>query len=117
MFLSSHVLTEVEATCDRVGILRSGLLVDQGSLSELRHLSAQSIDVLFDGPAPRLAVVPGVAVHSTTPNGLHLEVSGELPPLLAELAGHRVISLVSRPPSLEELFLHHYDAADEHSHA
>jgi ABC-2 type transport system ATP-binding protein len=116
MFLSSHVLSEVEATCDRVGILRSGRLVDQGSLSELRHLSAQTIEVTFDGPAPELGPLPGVAIQATTPNALHLEVSGELSPLLAELAGHRIISLTSRPPSLEELFLHHYDATDEHDH-
>lgn len=116
MFLSSHELSEVEATCDRVGILRSGRLVDQGSLSELRHLSAQTIEVAFDGPAPELGPLPGVAIQATTPNSLHLEVSGELSPLLAELASHRVTSLTSRPPSLEELFLHHYDGTDEHRH-
>jgi ABC-2 type transport system ATP-binding protein len=116
MFLSSHVLSEVEATCDRVGILRAGRLVDQGSLSELRHLSAQTIEVTFDGPAPELGPLPGVALQASTPNALHLEVSGELSPLLAQLARHPVASLVSRPPSLEELFLHHYDGTDERSH-
>src|SRR4029078_13701573 len=49
VFLSSHVLSEVEAVCDRVGSLRQGRLVDQGTLAELRHLSAQTIEVTFDG--------------------------------------------------------------------
>ncbi len=50
VFLSSHILSEVEALCDRVGILRRGRLVDQGTLAELRHLSAQTVEVTFDGP-------------------------------------------------------------------
>ncbi len=55
VFLSSHILSEVEAVCDRVGILRNGRLVDEGTLAELRHLSAQTVDVTFAGPAPELA--------------------------------------------------------------
>jgi len=54
VFLSSHVLSEVEALCDRVGILRSGRLIEQGTLAELRHLRAQTVDVTFDGPPPEL---------------------------------------------------------------
>ena len=50
VFLSSHILSEVEVLCDRVGILRAGRLVEQGTLAELRHLSAQTVDVTFEGP-------------------------------------------------------------------
>ena len=55
VFLSSHILSEVEALCDRVGILREGRLVDEGTLSDLRHLVAQTVEVTFDGPAPEPA--------------------------------------------------------------
>ncbi len=64
VFLSSHILSEVEALCDRVGILRAGRMVDEGTLAELRHLSAQTIDVTFDGPAPNLEAIAGVHVAS-----------------------------------------------------
>src|SRR5215469_6211844 len=60
VFLSSHILSEVEEVCDRVGILRDGRLIDQGTLAELRHLSAQTVEVTFDGPAPSMDGLPGV---------------------------------------------------------
>jgi len=112
VFLSSHILSEVEAVCDRVGILRGGRLVDQGTLQQLRHLSAHTVEVTFDGPPPALPELPGVAVASAGANALRLEVSGALRPLLAVLAELPVVALASREPSLEEIFLHHYDAAD-----
>jgi ABC-2 type transport system ATP-binding protein len=112
VFLSSHILSEVEATCDRVGILRAGRLVDQGTLAELRHLSAQTIEVTFAGSPPKLAPLPGVEVATAGTDTLRFEVSGEVGPLLDELAGHPVRSLTSRQPSLEEIFLHHYDSSD-----
>ena len=61
VFLSSHILSEVEALCDRVAILRAGRLVELGSLHELRHLAAVSVDATFAGPVPDLAAVPGVS--------------------------------------------------------
>ena len=61
VFLSSHILSEVEALCDRVGILKEGKLVDQGTLAELRHLSTQTMDVTFEGQAPELPPLPGRA--------------------------------------------------------
>jgi polyether ionophore transport system ATP-binding protein len=112
VFLSSHILSEVEATCDRVGILRAGSLVDQGTLAELRHLSAQTIEVTFAGHAPRLDSLPGVEVTSDGTDTLRFEVSGDVGPLIDRLAGHPVRSLTSHQPSLEEIFLHHYDSPD-----
>ena len=112
MFLSSHILSEVEATCDRVGILRAGRLVDQGSMPELRHLSAQTIEVTFAGKAPELPPLPGVQGARTGSSTLRFEVTGEVAPLIAQLAGRPVVSLTSREPSLEEIFLHHYDSSD-----
>ncbi len=112
VFLSSHILSEVEALCDRVGILRAGRLIDEGTLDELRHLSAQTIEVTFDGPAPKLDGLRGVSVAQAGANALRIEVSGGVGPVIAALAGHPVLALNSREPSLEEIFLHHYDAAD-----
>ncbi len=61
VFLSSHILSEVEALCDRVGILRAGKLVEMGSLAQLRHLSALTVQATFDGAVPDLSGVPGVS--------------------------------------------------------
>jgi ABC-2 type transport system ATP-binding protein len=109
VFLSSHLLSEVEAVCDRVGILKEGKLVDQGTLAELRHLSTQTMEVTFEGQAPELPPLPGVQVHQAGPNALRFEVTGSVGPVVTALAGHPVTALVSREPSLEEIFLHHYD--------
>ncbi len=111
VFLSSHILTEVEALCDRVGILREGRLVDQGSLTELRHLSSQTVEVTFAGEPPELGPLPGVSVARAGANILRYEVSGPIGPLIAALAGAEVTNLTSREPSLEEVFLHHYDGS------
>jgi ABC-2 type transport system ATP-binding protein len=111
VFLSSHILSEVEALCDRVGILRDSRLVDEGTLDELRHLGAQTIEVTFEGQAPELPPLPGVDVVRVGENSLRCEVSGSVGPLIAALAEHRVLSLNSREPTLEEIFLHHYDSA------
>ncbi|MGZ4279298.1 MAG: ATP-binding cassette domain-containing protein [Solirubrobacteraceae bacterium] len=111
LFLSSHILSEVEAICDRVGILRDGRLVDQGTLEQLRHLSVRTVDVTFAGTAPELPALPGVAVERVGPASLRLEVAGEIGPVVAAIAAHPVVSLTSREPSLEEIFLHHYDGS------
>jgi len=108
VFLSSHILSEVEAVCDRVGILRRGKLVDEGTLEQLRHLSAQTVEVTFEGPAAELPELPGVAVTRAGVNALRFEVTGSVGPLIAALAEHPVATLTSREPSLEEIFLHHY---------
>jgi ABC-2 type transport system ATP-binding protein len=108
VLLSSHILSEVEALCDRVGILRAGRLIEQGTLAELRHLSSQTVEATFAGPAPELAPLPGVHVTKSAPNALRFEVHGEIAPLLAALAPHEVVTLHSREPSLEEIFLRHY---------
>jgi polyether ionophore transport system ATP-binding protein len=109
VLLSSHILSEVEALCDRVGILRAGRLVDQGTLAELRHITAQTVEVTFNAEVPDLPDLPGVKVASTGQRALRFEVTGGIGPLIAALAGHEVATLTSREPSLEEIFLHHYD--------
>jgi len=112
VFLSSHILSEVEAVCDRVAILRAGRLVEVGTLAEMRHLSALHVAAELDGPVPDLAPIPGVSAVEVDGHRLRCQVTGSVEPLLAALAGAGVRHLVSREPSLEELFLAHYgDAA------
>jgi ABC-2 type transport system ATP-binding protein len=108
VFLSSHILSEVEALCDRVGILRQGKLVELGTLAEMRHLSALTVEATFAGAIPDLSGVPGVS--SVQPDGrvVRCQVRGPIAPLLKVLAAADVTELLSREPSLEELFLAQY---------
>jgi ABC-2 type transport system ATP-binding protein len=108
VFLSSHILSEVESLCDRVAILRDGRLAEIGALGQMRHLSALTVEAVFDGPPPDLAGVAGVKRAVVDGRAVHLQVQGPVAPLVAALAGTRVRQLLSREPSLEELFLAHY---------
>jgi ABC-2 type transport system ATP-binding protein len=110
VFLSSHILSEVEALCDRVGILRDGKLVEIGTLAEMRHLSALSVEATFDGPVPDLSAVPGVSALEVTGRVVRCQVRGSIEPLVQALASTHVRELLSREPSLEELFLARYGA-------
>ncbi len=110
VFLSSHILSEVEALCDRVAILRAGHLVETGTLAEMRHLSALSAEAEFGTAPPELSAVPGVTVTGVQGHRVLCQVTGPIRPLLAALAGSDVRHLTVREPSLEELFLAHYGA-------
>jgi ABC-2 type transport system ATP-binding protein len=110
VFLSSHILGEVEALCDRVGILRAGRLVEEGTLADLRHLSERVVEARFGGTVPDLPPLDGVRVETAGPGQLRLALRGPMGPLLDALAGTGVVELTSREPSLEELFLAHYGA-------
>jgi ABC-2 type transport system ATP-binding protein len=111
VFLSSHILAEVEAVCDRIAILRAGRLVDVGTLAEMRHLSALQVEAELDGPVPDLSGLPGVTSVEIDGNTVRCQVTGPLEQLVRELARVGVRRLVSREPSLEELFLAHYGSA------
>ncbi|WP_372593618.1 ABC transporter ATP-binding protein [Actinotalea sp.] len=113
VFLSSHVLAEVEALCDRVAILRAGRLVEVGSLDSLRLGSTLSIEATFrDRPAPDVRAVPGVLDASVDGRTVRCRVDGPVAPLLAVLAAAGAERVVSREPSLEELFLTYYTEDD-----
>jgi ABC-2 type transport system ATP-binding protein len=116
VFLSSHVLSEVELLCDRIGILRTGKLIDQGTLVQLRHLTARTVEVTFTDShvdIDSLRRVDGVEVATADDHHVELQVRGDMGPLLHALARLPVKTLDSREPSLEEIFLVHYrsDAA------
>ena len=110
VFLSSHILSEVEAVCDRIAILRAGHLVEVGTLAEMRHLSALHVEADLDGTVPDLSGVPGVSAVQVEGSRVRCQVTGSVEPLLAVLARAGVRHLVSEEPSLEELFLAHYGA-------
>jgi ABC-2 type transport system ATP-binding protein len=110
VFLSSHILSEVEALADRVAILRAGRLVEVGTLAEMRHLSALSVEATFTSSPPDLSAVPGVSDVEVDGDQVRLQVRGSVEPLLERLTAVGVSHILSREPSLEELFLAQYGA-------
>jgi ABC-2 type transport system ATP-binding protein len=96
VFLSSHILSEVEALCDRVAILRAGHLVEVGTLERMRHLSALQVEAELDGEVPDLSGVAGVSALEVDGNRIRCQVTGPIEPLLTVLAQVGVRRLVSR---------------------
>jgi ABC-2 type transport system ATP-binding protein len=110
VLLSSHILSEVEALCDRVSIIRAGRTVESGTLAELRHLTRTSVTAELAGPVDGVAAIPGVYDLVAEGNRLTCEVDTvKLDELLRHLTSVGVRSLTSQPPTLEELFLRHYE--------
>jgi ABC-2 type transport system ATP-binding protein len=111
VLLSSHILAEVEALCDRVSIIRDGRMVESGTLAELRHLTRTSIAAELVAPPDGLAALPGVHNFQAQDGRVRFDVDNEaLEEALRRLTAVGVRSLVSQPPTLEELFLRHYQA-------
>ncbi|MDN5892556.1 MAG: ABC transporter ATP-binding protein [Nocardioides sp.] len=109
VLLSSHILAEVERLCDRVSIIRNGVAVESGTLSDLRHLTRTSIAADLAAPPTGLDRLAGV--HNLVVEGSRalFEVDTDhLDPAVKALAGFGIRSLTSQPPTLEELFLRHY---------
>jgi len=109
VLLSSHILSEVEALCDRVTIIRSGRAAESGTFAELRHLTRTTVKVETSLPPTGLASL--AAVHDLTLEGTKARFSADpvdLNAVLATLVQYDVQSLTSTPPTLEELFLRHY---------
>ncbi|MEV4767120.1 ABC transporter ATP-binding protein [Micromonospora chokoriensis] len=109
VLLSSHVLAEVEALCDRVSIIREGRTVESGTLAELRHLTRTAVTVETVRPLTGLDALPGVHDVHEVDGRTHLEVEpAHLDELLGQLVRSGVRALTSTPPTLEQLFLRHY---------
>jgi polyether ionophore transport system ATP-binding protein len=110
VLLSSHILSEVEALCDRVSIIRLGKTVETGTLTQLRHLTRTSISAELATPPNGLANLPGVHDLQVEDHRVKLQVdTAELDSVLRQLSALGVRSLTSQPPTLEELFLRHYE--------
>ncbi|MGH8776582.1 MAG: ATP-binding cassette domain-containing protein [Jiangellaceae bacterium] len=109
VLLSSHILVEVEALCDRLSIIRLGKTVETGTLAELRHLTRTSIVVESERPATGLADLPGVHDLVVDDSRAHFDVDTDhLDGALRHLTRFGIRTLTSQPPTLEELFLRHY---------
>ena len=113
VLLSSHVLAEVDAVCDRVSIIRSGRIVESGELAALRHLARSTVVAVVDGPVD-VEGLAGVHEMSVTSTGLEASVDpAAVPVLIDRLARAGIVSLEIRPPTLEEMFMRYYDRADQ----
>jgi ABC-2 type transport system ATP-binding protein len=109
VLLSSHILAEVEALCDRVSIIRNGRNVESGTLAQLRHLTRTSVVAETVRPVNDLVHMTGVHDAHVDGTSVRCQVdAAQLDALLRRLTHAGVVSLVSRPPTLEELFLRHY---------
>jgi ABC-2 type transport system ATP-binding protein len=117
VFLSSHVLSEVEHACDRVAIIREGRLVRIGGIAELKDIKRHTVTISFARPAPAAAfeAVSGVDAVEALDDGLTLRVAvtGELDGVVKVAARYPVVTLVTHEPSLEEIFLRYYRDTDD----
>ncbi|WP_149181044.1 ABC transporter ATP-binding protein [Streptomyces sp. TRM49041] len=110
VLLSSHLLSEVESLCDRVSIIRRGRTVESGSLAELRHLTRTSVEAELAAPPNGLTQLPGVHDLEVAGHRVRLQVDTDrLDAVLRSLTESGVRSLTSAPPTLEELFMRHYE--------
>jgi ABC-2 type transport system ATP-binding protein len=112
IFLSSHLLDEVEDVCERVAILREGRLVEVSALADLRQLSTTIFEAELARPVPSFTDVPEVVAVEPMPAGVRLTVTGEPGEVVARLSAAGVRRLHSRAPSLEQIFLTYYDTRD-----
>jgi ABC-2 type transport system ATP-binding protein len=114
VFLSSHILSEVERTADRVAIIREGRLVKVDSVEGLRDLAHHQVELRFAGSVPTAAFeqLPGVSDVSADDHVLRLRVSGAITPVVRAAAQYELLDFVSREPTLEETFLAQYGHGD-----
>jgi len=114
VFLSSHILSEVERTADRVAIIRDGRLVKIDSVEGLRDLAHHQVELRFSGPVPAAAfqALPGVSEVSAEDHVLRMRVNGPITPVVRAAAQYELLDFVSREPTLEETFLAQYGHGD-----
>lgn len=109
VFLSSHILSEVEKLCDQVSIIRQGKIIESGSLQELRHLTRTQVRVETAQPIPNLTGIPGVHDVEKFEDGVTFHVDGaHMGEVIKYISNYDILALESTPPTLEDLFIHHY---------
>ena len=115
IFLSSHILPEVEQVCDRVGIIREGELVRVDAVNALKDLRHHEVEITFAGPAPvdAFKALPGVSSAESANGGsvAHLTVQGDLGEVLRVAVANGAVNLTTHEPSLEDIFLRYYDGS------
>lgn len=116
ILLSSHILSEVEKLCDKVGIIRQGQMIETGSLSELRHLTRTNLLVETRKPIPSLSELAGVHAIEKKEQALSFQVdTEELNNVIAHVSQFEIVRLESAPPTLEDLFMRHYEGTRQTS--
>ncbi len=110
IFLSSHLIGEVEKSCDRVAIIREGRLVQVDRVEALHDLSVHQVELRFSGPVPAatFAAIPGVSHLVSEDHILRMHVKGPIAPVVKAAAAFDLVDFVSREPTLEEVFLAQY---------
>jgi ABC-2 type transport system ATP-binding protein len=108
ILLSSHVLAEVEQTCDRIGLVRGGRIVATGTLADLQRDARRRVTVSFASPAPAPPAVDGMTVVRATPADWVLDVRGPVGPVVAALAGLPVRDMTVDPFKLEDYIAQFY---------
>jgi ABC-2 type transport system ATP-binding protein len=110
VFLSSHILSEVEKSCDRVAIIREGRIAKIGTVDGLRDLAHHQVELRFSGPVPvaEFSGLPGVSDVVGADHTLRMRVSGPITPVVQAAARYELLDFISREPSLEETFLAQY---------
>jgi ABC-2 type transport system ATP-binding protein len=110
VFLSSHIMPEVEQICDRVGIIREGRLIALEKMEDLKARRMQSLEIHFatNVPSDAFEDIPGVVEVTVRGKVLHCKVSGSLDPFIKAIAQYRVVNLICHETSLEEIFLSYY---------
>ena len=109
IFLSSHILSEVERLCDKVSIIRNGKIIESGSLEELRHLTRTSVVLQTKEPIDDLDKLKGVHNVEKKDNSLYFHVDSEqLDQVMKYISQYGIVKLEVAPPTLEELFMRHY---------
>jgi ABC-2 type transport system ATP-binding protein len=109
VFLSSHIMSEVERLCDRVGIIRNGTIVQTGTLDELRHLTRYAMTVTTEKAIEGLENLPGVFDIRNEAQGLCFNVdTDKMGAVISHINQYGIKKLDSMPPTLEELFMQHY---------
>lgn len=111
VFFSSHVMSEVEVTCERVGVLRAGRLVAVEPVAALKGRSRRHVEVSFAGQAPAPSVFARVGLREVRrePSTVEFELQGEIDPLLKALAPYHVIDLRTEQPTLDEILVRFYE--------
>lgn len=117
VFISSHILPEVERVCDRVGIIRQGQLIAVETIETLKSRSFRQLEIHFARPVPQdsFANIPGVRDVVVRDNILSCTVVGSLDALVKKAAGYEVVNIVSHEPTLEEIFLAYYNEGKDHA--
>ncbi|MDW0115507.1 ABC transporter ATP-binding protein [Sporosarcina thermotolerans] len=116
ILLSSHILSEVEKLCDRVGIIRQGQMIETGTLTELRHLTRTNLLVETKLPIDSLHELVGIHNIKRTDHALSFQVDADaMDKVMMEISQYGIMKLESSPPTLEDLFMRHYEGAENAS--